>query len=414
MSVINQMLQDLEQRRNATVIESPLGGLSASGSVLYSSQPINYILLGAMLVLVVIAAFLFGAQGANVAYQETTLSQFPSTIVPKIIEVPSIKNKPVKVVVASNPDSMQSVKTQLANNLTNNKVDPSASTATLAKTALSTTEKSSAVKKPTQTEPVKSQIPQAEDAKQKSDKHYALSTLDLNVEKVAENKIVETADTITTPTVMEKRIRPLSDAQQAQQHFQESVLQLGRGQQDKARSTLDKALLVDPSHIRARETLAALLLNTGRISEASATLRDGLRITPNAASLAKFYARILVDQGDIERSITVLERAMPLVSNDPEYHALLAAFYSRIGKHGQAAQVYQKVLHVRPGVPQWWMGLGLSLESMGESARALASYQRAQRVGGLSAEVNKFVAGRIQTLSITIPVQTSSAGFIEE
>ena len=153
-----------------------------------------------------------------------------------------------------------------------------------------------------------------------------------------------------------------------------------------------------------------MLLNTGRISEASATLRDGLRINPKAASLAKMYARILLDQGDTEQSITVLKQAKPSVSTDPEYYALMAVFYSQTGKHGQAAQVYQQILQVRPGVAKWWMGLGLSFESIGESVQALLSYQRAQRVGGLTTDVNKFVAGRIQALSPTVSAQAFSAG----
>ncbi|NOX91527.1 MAG: hypothetical protein GXP18_03480 [Gammaproteobacteria bacterium] len=53
MSLINQMLHDLEQRRTADVISSPLRGISASASAI---QPvgvsINYVALAAMVAVV--------------------------------------------------------------------------------------------------------------------------------------------------------------------------------------------------------------------------------------------------------------------------------------------------------------------------------------------------------------------------
>jgi MSHA biogenesis protein MshN len=174
-------------------------------------------------------------------------------------------------------------------------------------------------------------------------------------------------------------------------------------------------LKIDPAHGRSRETLAALMLNEGRVAEAAAVLSDGLRLTPQATALAKLYARILAEQGDSAAAIAVLEQAQSADNNDTEYLALLAAFYQREQRHAQAAQTYQRVLQLRPAMASWWMGLALSLESLGESATALAAYQRAQQLGGLSRDVRTFVAERIRLLSATASQQAlHQAGSGEE
>jgi len=404
VSVINQMLQDLERRRGSSVVESPLGGLSASGNVLRSGQPMNYVLFGAVLVLAIVAAFLFGSQRSSVPYTEI------SKVVPILIETPKLKNDAVEVVVVSGPDSLQSVKTEQA---TKSNLSP------LDKLALLVHVESLVEKKMPRSVVIDGKTTKAEKHHNKVLPVKNVPTVVSNIsavpvlEKIIETQVEEAVDEVApvemaesiTPVVIVKRVRPLTDAQQAQQYFQKAVLHLGRGERDMAQAMLDKSLLADSSHIGAREALAGLFVNTGRISEASMTLHEGLRINSRATGLAKLYARILVDQGDTEKSIAVLERARPLVSNDPEYHALMAVIYSRVGKHGQAAQTYQQILNVRPGVPQWWMGLGLSFESMNDSKKALLSYQRAQRVGGLAKDVNKFVADRIHALSLMVSVK---------
>jgi len=384
MSVINQMLKDLEQRRSDTVTASPLGGLSASNRH-HVGRTMNYVLFGTVLAVLLITAFMFGHQRA--ATTEKGEKRFVATIEPALV-VKKVVKKIVKKVVKKNEE-----------------VKFKADSGTLV------------VAGGPDSLPV---LPGVNEVREiNSDNLSVLQSKKLNISNKKKTKITAVKKTDPDiPVIIDKRLRPLTLAQQAQNHFQDAILKLGRGEESLAQSALTKALSVDPSHIRARETIAALLLNTGRISEASAFLRDGLNINPKTASLAKMYARILLDQGDVAQSITVLEQAMPSIATDPEYYALMAAFYTQVGKHGQAAQVYQQILQVRPGVSKWWMGLGLSLESMDDSAQALLSYRRAQRVGGLTVSLNNFVTGRIQALSPAVSVQSSatdsSTDFFEE
>lgn len=399
MSVINQMLQDLEQRRAIAAGESPLGGVSASSVSMRTSAPVNVILLGVVFALIIVIAMLFLSQHYM---QSPVLSQ---GIVKSTIKDTDVGHENVsEIVVASSADSMQSVETV-----------PGAEEITVANSSVATTNVADTKVPQVATRSVEkksNEIKSTEKQIKKVKKPVVVSRKESMIEH--NEGLAEEENDLSSPVFIDKRIRPLSAAQEAQQHFQQAVTHLGSRKQVQAYEELNKALSLDAGHVRARETLVALLLNTGRVSEAEAVLQEGLNINPGEAGLAKVYARILADQGNLEKSIALLEHAQPVVASDPEYHALLAAFYQRAGKYGQAVQSYQKILRVRPGVAQWWMGLGLSYESIGEPAQALSSYERARRVGGLTADVKKFVIERINVLAPTLSKLAKAGGIAKE
>lgn len=378
MSLINQMLQDLEQRRTAEAGVSPLGGLSSSGSGARPTNPINYFLLGMVLVLVVLVAavtsYLFGANNSPVLP-----GQIPQTLPQQSMVSPKKESTPVLQLKA---------KTALAENkgVENKRVENNAPR--IAEKV--TPQKKATVKK----EPILS--------KKIGTEGKAIS-VELELAKPEPAISVAATEQPVKPepaAEIKKHIRPLTRMQQAQVAFQAAVKYIGRGKNQDAHDALNKALSLAPTHSRAREMLAASLLNVGRITEAAATLREGLSLQPKTASLAKLYARILVDQDDLGNAVAVLERARSSAIGDADYQALLAALYQRTGKHAQAAQSYRHVLQVRPNVASWWMGLALSLEPMGQTGDALNAYHRALKAGGLSTDVSQFVMKRIEALTL--------------
>jgi len=406
MSLINQMLRDLEQRRLAEAGPSPLGGLNASGSATPSMQfNINYTtLLVAVAVMFaggVLVAYWLGSQQQGLATLSDTTQVSGSAGVTSAIVADN--NLPVGT------DSV-AIEAVPAEPVVAASVEP-------------TTE---SVAKPTVVEPVPADVVQATvvtetpitdvppvetppgrntpaSKKVSPPVGAPAEIIDITTTVAAIAEPVDAAD-VEPAEEMNKTVRPLTDEQQAQRAFQRSVKMLGRGNQQAAQLALDEALVFFPAHVRARETVAALLPNSGRVSEAASTLRDGLQLVPESTPLAKLYARILVDQGDQATAVVVLERALPAVSTDPEYYSLLAALYRQQKKHAQAAQVYQQILMQRPGVASWWMGLALSQDAMGEQVQARKAFQRALRAGGLSAAVLNYIQSRVAILTAASPV----------
>ena len=394
MSLVNQMLQDLEHRRTAEAGISPLGGLSSSGAGVAATQSINYLLMGATILLtvavVVVLIYLFGLK-------------------PSIVESPLVKDEvPATLSVeASAIPSSADLKdvSKVQQSVVGMKHSP------IEKDSLNAIQAANQSVAPTQNVAVKIKKPAPLTASEMSESEEVGS---ISIRKPASNNKTaplsltarENKNNKTVPNNVNKTIRPLTIEQQAQMAFQDAVKMLGRGDESGAQQKLEKVLLIEPAHMRARETLSALLLNTGRVSEAAEKLSEGLRLRPASTALAKLYARVLVDQGDNDAAVAVLERARPLVAADPEYYSLLAVLYRGVGKYAQASQVYQQMLQVRPGVAVWWMGLALSEDAMGSSAKALEAYQRAQRSGGLKAEVLKYVQSRIAALT---PVESDKS-----
>jgi MSHA biogenesis protein MshN len=197
---------------------------------------------------------------------------------------------------------------------------------------------------------------------------------------------------------VEKTARPLSAEQQAELAYQDALRLLQSGRPSAAEPRLRTALDSYPAHRGARTTLAGLLINAGRLPEATTVLAAGLALAPTYAPFAKLYARLRIDQGELRDARAVLERAAPPVQDDPEYHALLAALYQRLGLYEQAAQTYRGTLQAQPRNGVWWLGLGLALEGAGDRTNALQAYQRAQQSGTLDSEVLRYVESKITAL----------------
>ncbi len=215
---------------------------------------------------------------------------------------------------------------------------------------------------------------------------------------VATKKLTAAITTPVSKPTVEKTARPLSPEQQADLSYQDALRLLQSGRPSAAEPRLHSALDSDPAHRAARTALAGLLINAGRLPEARTVLAAGLALAPTYAPFAKLYARLRIDQGELRDARAVLERAAPPVQDDPEYHALLAALYQRLGLYEQAAQTYRGTLQAQPRNGVWWLGLGLALEGAGDRANALQAYQRAQQSGTLDSEVLRYVESKITAL----------------
>ncbi|MDT8383712.1 MAG: tetratricopeptide repeat protein [Gammaproteobacteria bacterium] len=442
MSLVNQMLQDLEQRRTAEAGASPLSGLSASGAGVLSGASINYLWLGASLALIFAAVFvlvyLFGrepslaaepamSQKAGTRNTEaqniTTRNVMPLAVAP-VAEPESVsppvvaaqREKAAPIAAAQPPTPATQARPAMAT--TTATTTATASAPVLAITPHSdTTAEAGAVRVtagPDATSSANPRLSQTQSQPQPQPEAKLEAQPEPALELQAE--LQPELQSELQPEPMNKTLRPLTREQQARQTFQQAVLLLGRGDESGAEQALHKTLAVEPAHLRARETLSALLLNTGRVSEAADGLREGLRLQPTATALAKLYARVLVDQGDSEAAVAVLEQAPPTQAADADYYALLAALYRAAGRHAQASQVYQQLLKGRPGVAAWWLGLALSEDAMGALPQALEAYRRAHRAGGLKPEVLAYVQSRIAALDARVaetapPAANDSDGF---
>jgi len=190
----------------------------------------------------------------------------------------------------------------------------------------------------------------------------------------------------------------LNPHQQARLAFRRAVGLLDRGDDRAAEAQLRRALSLEAGLTGARVQLVALLLREQRLVDAEMLLVEGLAIRSDQLALAELYARLLVERGDNERALDVLDAAGAARSDLAEVRALRAGVLMKLGNARSAALDYQKALTASPQRAVWWMGLGVALEQAGDPARALSAYRRAQRLP-LAPELYDFVAKRIAALN---------------
>ena len=201
------------------------------------------------------------------------------------------------------------------------------------------------------------------------------------------------------PSAIDKQMREMTAQQRAETAFRGGVAQLQEGRLSAAETYFRDALKEDPMHVGARQALLGLMLDGGRNGEAEELLRRALELNPRQPRHAMVLARLEVDRGELAGALNTLVGALPHVRSDPEFYAFLAALLQRDGRHRDAAEYYRTALQSSPGNAVWLMGLGMSLRATDQFADAREAFHRAADSKQLDAELQAFVERQVRELS---------------
>ncbi len=199
-------------------------------------------------------------------------------------------------------------------------------------------------------------------------------------------------------SAIEKRIRPLRPEQQAEKAYQEGYRLLQRGDRDGAERKWREALGHEPRHIASREGLVGLYLSQGRNVEAGELLAKGLEYHPGYGQFALLAARLQMENGQTAAALAILEKALEADNQSADFLAFLAALYQREKLYDKSVAAYQRALTLQPRNAVWWMGIGISLEGAGKPKEALTAYREARKSGNLPPNLAQYVEGRLQVL----------------
>lgn len=200
---------------------------------------------------------------------------------------------------------------------------------------------------------------------------------------------------------IDKRMRPLTVEEKAEGAYRQAVRSVEQGRSGDAERQLQQALSVDPQHVLARELQVALALKNGRTREAQQLLEEGMRLAPKHYPFAQLLARIHVEHGAEPKALALLEQAATMAASDADYMSLLAALYQRQGRHADAVAAYRRTVEIRPDDARAWVGLGISLEMEKDPDAARASYQRARDLGNLPLALSRHASRRLAQLNGT-------------
>lgn len=199
------------------------------------------------------------------------------------------------------------------------------------------------------------------------------------------------------PYTVAKQVRELSPQQRAESEYRKAMALVQQGRVNEAIDSLNQAVQLDTQHSAARQTLIGLLVEARRFGEAERRLQEGLGLDRAQPELAMTLARLQVERGDTDAAIETLERTQSAAADRADYHGFMAALLQREGRHREAIEHYRQALR-RASSAVWQMGLGISLQAENRFQEARVAFSRAKAANTLSPELQAFVDDRLRQL----------------
>lgn len=166
-----------------------------------------------------------------------------------------------------------------------------------------------------------------------------------------------------------------------------------QGNWERAADEYRAAMAADPQQIDARLNLGDMMLRIERHARAYAHYSEAIRRFPGSPKpllkMGNYY-------DSLERPDLARDYYSQALFMDPEYaEALnnLAAIEIRNKNFGEAQALLEMAVRAQPGYPLPYLNLGIAQENSGNSAGALASYEKYVELGGdRSEEVKVWIA----------------------
>jgi MSHA biogenesis protein MshN len=202
------------------------------------------------------------------------------------------------------------------------------------------------------------------------------------------------------PVRLEKSSAPVSAADRAEAEYLRGIDLHENARDGDAEAAFAATLQLDGGHAPARHALAVEWIGSGRTLEAERLLLEGLARDPRQPQLAVVLARIQAARQDSPAAIETLRASLGGSAVAPAHadaRALLATLQQGEGQHRDAAESFAAALRQMPQNGPWWVGLGLSLAADGRTDSAREAFQRARATGSLSPELLSYVEQKLGT-----------------
>jgi MSHA biogenesis protein MshN len=377
MSVINQMLQDLE-KRNA---ESTRSQVTINPTIdQHSSLKIVFITALSVLCLCALGFYVWQLNNENSLLKANTvnvdkhdnndqqlaeknnkqINAFNNVSISKLANHPNTDPKPITTVLDGTP--LVSRQQKLS--------EPPVYTTKLVSASRS--------KQPTST------------ANVTSEKHnnIAVNQISVNSPGVINEKPPSNS--------MKVSRRKLSADELAEQKLRLAEQALSINDVTQAEKLLEDVVIIKPSDSQTRKKLAALWFARQANQDAINLLSQGIALNPKDASLRIMKARMYLEQNQFNVALNTL---LPLASlQNEQYQVMLANTAQVANKNNVALAAYQVLIDMKPGEGRWPLAMAVLYDKSSDFVKAQKFYQAALTKNDLSAASENFIKQRIQVI----------------
>ena len=372
MSVINQMLKDLDKRQGEQVTDS-----NVAVPVTRKSSNTKLVAIIVIVILLVNIAGIFAwqlyAENQQLKTQAQQKQKVTNLATPKVVNTAVVSDTPELVT-----DKLEN---KVATATVDKVTEPVATEAiTVANKVTSNETKINAVAP----EPL---LPASTNVVESPETDISVGHSQI---KEPEKKVVKAKPTLTisrsqlSPKMLSKK--KITEAERAME-----VNDLA-----KAESLFEEVLLLIPEHETARKQLAALWYGKKAYQDAVNLLSQGIAIAPQSEEMRLMSARIYFEQGRARQALNLLS---PINNSQRvDLQVLIANIASEINEYKSAENAYRKLLVLEPNAGRWWLGLAVSLDSQGQFKLASNAYDEAITKGNLSSNALQFARQRVAEL----------------
>ncbi len=197
---------------------------------------------------------------------------------------------------------------------------------------------------------------------------------------------------------VEKHATRISLQQQAENEYRRSLQLQHQGLVSEALIGYENAIKLDPSHEPARLAMASMLIEMQRLDDAEKLMHEGLLANAQQTRLALLLARLQVERKESGAALETLQVSQQFAFRDGEYLSFHAALLQKMGRHQEAIGLFTKAVQLNPGNAVWQMGLGISLRAENRKEEARTAFQSALDSNRLSDELRNFVQQQLKSL----------------
>lgn len=211
---------------------------------------------------------------------------------------------------------------------------------------------------------------------------------------VNKQKLAVLSDTkISTMSVSRRQLSP---AELVSKKLAGAEKAINSNELSKAEQLFEEILIIVPSHKQARKKLAALWFGRKSYQQAVNLLSQGIAIDRHDGELRLLKARIYLSQGQHEAAFNTLK---PLaLFEQEEYQVMLANIAQQLEQYPSAISAYQMLIKMQPYSGRWHLGLAIVYDKNSQFPLAVNEYAVALTKADLSTSSAKFAKQRMQAL----------------
>jgi tetratricopeptide (TPR) repeat protein len=152
------------------------------------------------------------------------------------------------------------------------------------------------------------------------------------------------------------------------------------GDFSKAEMAFEKALSIDPRHVKSLVNLSRVFIDQKRHDEAIDRLTRAAEIDPDSGEVYRLLGRTYHTQGQTEEAVDAYRRAIELNERDAWSMNNLGLLFIETDRADEALPLLAQAVDLRKEVPEFHNNLGMALEHTGRFKAAATAYNGALTV----------------------------------